>query len=58
MVSRIVGPSMGVYIKELFGYNTLFYCIAALHILALLVLLVLPYKFTSNDNKRKPKLLS
>lgn len=56
MVSRIVGPSMGVYIKELFGYNTLFYCIAALHILALLVLLVLPYKFTKQRQQKKTKI--
>mgnify|MGYP003779258539 FL=1 len=56
MISRIVGPSMGVYIKELFGYNTLFYCIAALHILALLVLLVLPYKFTKQRQQKKTKI--
>ena len=56
MISRIVGPSMGVYIKELFGYNTLFYCIAALHILALLVLLVLPYKFDKQRQQKKAKI--
>lgn len=56
MISRIVGPSMGAYIQDIFGYNTLFYCIATLHIIALLVLLVLPYKFDKQRQQKKAKI--
>lgn len=53
MISRIVGPSIGASIQAISSYNILFYIITLLHLIALAILLLLPYEKHSDLHSEK-----
>ncbi|HHU93412.1 MAG TPA: MFS transporter [Halanaerobiaceae bacterium] len=52
VISRIIGPTLGVNIADLFNYNVLFLIIAIFNFLALLILWGLSYEYTGVASKK------
>ncbi len=50
VLSQIIGPNIGIAVKNQFGYETLFFIIAAMTVLAIVVLL-----FVQNENNKEKK---
>lgn len=53
VIAQVVGPNLGVYISDKLGFRGLFYIIATLSFLAVVILLFFPYikAFTSEERK-------
>ena len=56
VLSQVCGPSLGVAIKNRFGYHTLFYCICFLTLIAVAVLLLLKYAPAQYSTEKKEKI--
>lgn len=52
VISQVVGPSMGVYVRDLWGYRALFLLIAAFTLIAVVILLCM--KYTPPATEKKP----
>ena len=53
VLSQIVGPNIGIIIKDQFGYEVLFYIIAVMTAFAIVVLLFVQNVKTKEENRRK-----
>ena len=58
VIAQVVGPNLGVYISEKSGFRGLFFIIASLSFLAVIILLFFPYTKTVNSEERKTTKLS
>lgn len=59
VISRIIGPTLGVNIATIFSYNVLFFIIAIFNFLAFLILWRLPYEYrAANGGKATIKINS
>lgn len=58
VIAQVVGPNLGVYISDELGFRGLFFIIATLSFLAVIILLFFPYIKTVNSEERKASKLS
>ena len=52
VLSQIIGPNIGIFIRDIWGYRPLFILIAVMTVSAVLLLALLPYKDTTKQNKQ------